>query len=167
MGYQVDIKRQGISALIEIQGQASRVSEWLGDDLPAMPGRPNSFTRYNHCTLCWVGPERWLLRADLKMEQKLIEQTRLADAPMDLSLVLVSDTQYFYSITGEDADAVVATGCPLDIHPDQFKQDSISQTEIFGVRGLLLRCEGGFELATESSFADMIEDYLQRATATN
>lgn len=30
---------------------------------------------------------------------------------------------------------------------------------------LLLRCSGGFEIAVESSYADMFEAYLQRANS--
>ena len=79
--------------------------------------------------------------------------------------MLVSDTLRFFHIEGPDAAQIVAIACPLDTHPSTFPSNGASYTEIFGVKGLLARRGDGFDIAIESSFADMVADYLQRATA--
>lgn len=91
--------------------------------------------------------------------------TRLHSAPVDISIVLVSDTLKFFNIDGPDADQIVAIACPLDIHPSVFPHHGATYTEAFGLKALLMRVPGGFEIAVESSFADMIDDYFVRATA--
>ena len=96
---------------------------------------------------------------------QLIEITRPDTAPLEISIVLVSDTLNFFHIEGPDAAQIVAIACPLDTHLSAFPSNGASYTEIFGIKGLLVRRSDGFDIAIESSFADMIADYLDRATA--
>ena len=98
-------------------------------------------------------------------EEALETELRPTDAPPEISIVKVSDTLTFFRVTGPDAAQVLSIGCPLDTHPDVFGPDAVSYTEFFGLKALLLRCEGGFDCAVEQSFGDMIEDYLSRAVA--
>ena len=79
--------------------------------------------------------------------------------------MLVSDTLRFFHIDGSDALQIIAIACPLDTHPSVFPENGAGYTEIFGIKGLLVRSGDGFDIAVESSFADMIEDYLARANA--
>ena len=53
----------------------------------------------------------------------------------------------------------------MDHHPSEFPQNGVSYTNIFGIKGLLIRIEAGFEIAVEASYVDMIEDFLTRANA--
>ena len=95
----------------------------------------------------------------------MIEITRPDTAPLEIGIVLVSDTLRFFHIEGSDAAQIVAIACPLDTHASTFPPNGVSYTEIFGIKGLLVRSGDGFDIAVESSFADMIEDYLARANA--
>ena len=105
------------------------------------------------------------MRAPLGAEAELESKLRPATAPPEISIVRVSDTPTFFRVTGPDADEVRATGCPLDLHPKSFGKNAVSFTEFFAVKALVLRCEGGFDVAVEQSFGDMISDYLRRVTA--
>ncbi len=105
------------------------------------------------------------MRADLDQEDRLMDFTRLERAPVHISIVLVSDTLTFFGISGPDADQIIKIASPLDIHPTVFPCDSSSYTEIFGIKGLVIRNNDGFEIAVESSYSDMIDDFLRRATA--
>ena len=115
--------------------------------------------------LCWIGPERWLLRSTIANEERLLEMTRPAEAPLDISIVQVSDTLCFFDLRGPDAGEIVSIACPVDHHPSRFAENGVSYTSLFGLKGILLRSDDGFEIAVESSFADMVEDYLARANA--
>ena len=121
--------------------------------------------RHEDQELCFIGPGRYLLRADITQEDALIKALRPSKAPAHISIVRVSDTQTFFRITGEDATQIMAIGCPLDTHETSFGADAASYTEFFGIKALVLRCDGGFDVAVEQSFGDMIEDYLARAMA--
>lgn len=163
MAYDVNIRRIGSCAVIDLQGDAQAIVDWVGSELPPLPQQPNRFTRSGTLQLCWIGPERWLLRADLDQEQRLLAMTRPGAAPLEISIVQVSDTLCFFELDGAEASDIVSIACPIDHHPAAFPQDGVSYTSIFGVKGLLGRSANGFEIAVESSFADMIEDYLARA----
>lgn len=165
MPYDATIDRLATFALFDLKGPPEALTTWA-TTLPALPATPNTLTRAGDDELCFTGPNRWLLRAPLEREDALEAALRPAEAPPDVSIVRVSDTLSFFRITGPDAAHVVSIGCPLDIHPDVFAPDAVSFTEFFGVKALLLRCEGGFDCAVEQSFGDMISDYLSRAMAT-
>lgn len=165
MGYDVNIQRLGIRAVIDLQGEADAIANWIKDDLPLFPEKPNTFTEQDNLTLCWIAPQRWLLRASIDNEARLLELTQPTAAPVDISIVQVSDTLCFFAINGPDAGEIISTACPLDHHPSVFPPNGVSYTNIFGIKGLLMRTESGFDIAVEASYADMIDDYLARANA--
>jgi sarcosine oxidase subunit gamma len=165
MAYRVDIERMPQSAIIDLQGEVSVVAGWCGEALPPFPQQPNTATSRDGLELYWIGRERWLLRAGLEREGPLLAITRPGAAPIDISVVLVSDTLQFFSIRGPDAGQIVSIAGPLDHQPDRFPANGVSYTEIFGVRGLLVRRADGFEIAVERSYGDLLADYLVRASA--
>jgi len=165
MSYQVQIKRGDLEALVDLQGSAQAIRDWVDDRFPQFPDTPNTASVQNELSLYWIAPGRWLLRAPIEQEDQLLAITKPDSAPLDISIVLVSDTLRFFHIDGPDAAQIIAIGCPLDTHPSVFPPNGAGYTEIFGIKGLLARRGDGFDIAVESSFADMLEDYLQRANA--
>ena len=165
MGYDVSIQRLGMSAVIDLQGRPDDIAKWVEGKLLAFPDAHNRYTRNEEIQLCWIAPERWLLRSALDNEDRLLEMTRPQSAPLDISIVEVSDTLCFFEISGPDAGDIISIAAPIDHHPDVFPADAISYTNLFGIKGLVMRSATGFEIAVESSFADMLDDYLARANA--
>lgn len=163
MGYEVDIERLGLSAVIDLQGHADAIAAWTGDALPPIPEQPNTASEANGLSLYWIGSERWLLRAAIEREHDLLAMTPPDEAPLEISAVLVSDTLQFFSITGPDAGDIVSIASPLDHHPSVFPANGVTYTDLFGLRGLVIRQPEGFEIAVERSFTDLIADYLTRA----
>ena len=136
-----------------------------GAGLPPFPEIPNSYRELDDLSLCWIAPERWLLCAPIDDEEHLLAMTRPDAAPLEISIVQVSDTLCFFDIGGPDAGEIVSIATPLDHHASVFPASAVSYTSVFGLKGLVLRRASGFEIAVESSFADMLEDYLARANA--
>jgi sarcosine oxidase subunit gamma len=165
MSYEIQIERGELQALIDLQGSAATIRDWVETGFPEFPSTPNTASTQAGISLCWIAAERWLLRAPIEREDDLLAITKPDTAPLDTSIVLVSDTLRFFNIDGPDAPQIVAIACPLDTHPSVFPTNAVTYTEIFGIKGLLARRGDGFEIAVESSFADMVEDYLQRANA--
>jgi heterotetrameric sarcosine oxidase gamma subunit len=164
MGYDVQIRQLETNAVIDLQGPAPALKKWLKTGLPSFPELPNSASTSDGLSLYWIAPERWLLRSVIDNEDRMLEMTQPASAPIDISVVLVSDTLRFFEIVGPDAGEIISTASSMDHHLSVFPQNGVSYTNIFGIKGLLIRIEEGFEIAVESSFADMIGDYLARAT---
>jgi heterotetrameric sarcosine oxidase gamma subunit len=165
MSYEVQFGRGEIEALIDLQGPPEAIREWVDGDFPDFSDAPNTASTRDGMSLYWIAPERWLLRAPIASEDRLIAITRPDSAPLDISIVLVSDTLRFFQIDGPDASQIISIACPLDTHPSVFPENGAGYTEIFGIKGLLVRRGDGFDIAVESSFANMIEDYLARASA--
>ncbi len=164
MGYSASFERLPISACFDLKGSSVALIEWtrVVGNLPDFPTAPNRLIRGDRMWLGHVGPNNWLLWADIDRENELMASLRPHDAPAEISIVLVSDTFATFRIVGDDAAHVVAVGCPLDLHASVFVDDSVSFSEFFGQKALLKRCDGGFDVSVEASFGAMIEDFLSR-----
>ena len=162
MAYDVAYERLGLSALFDLKGPETDVRKWLRHPPLRFPEQPNTRSRARALELWWVGFDHWLLRAPLEQEERLLSKLKPAEAPAAISVVHVSDTLTFFAVTGRDAEEVMSVACPLD--PATFGEDGVTYTEVFGLKGLVLRRPDGFELAVERSFGDMMVDHLARVT---
>ena len=162
MGYNANILRQKTDALFDIKGVQSKVEKFVGALLPTFPKSVNTASVKDDISLLHIGRNHWLLRAPLDRETALEEILRPTNAPADLSIIRVSDTLSFFLVMGPDADQVINIASPLDIHPQAFPETGATFTEIFGLKGLIIRQKGGFLMAVEQSYGDMIDDYLSR-----
>ena len=165
MSYDVQIKRQNLNALFDLKGSSGAVQNWIGDALPSLPNRPNTRANKGTTELYYIGRDHWFVRAPLEAEEMLQAQFKPADCPADISIVRVSDTMTFFSVTGPEASEIMSIACPLDLHDTVFVDHAVTYSEVFGLKALVMRCNGGFEFAVERSFGDMVEDYLARAMA--
>lgn len=163
MPQDVTFTRLDTQALFDLKGPARPLRDWAGDALPAFPDRPNSKTEAGGATLLFIGPDHWLLRADLAAEAALNTALRPAEAPPEISVTLVSDTLAFFRVTGPGAADILAIACPLDLHDSRFGNDAATWTDTFGLKALVTRCAGGFDVAVDQSFAPMMVDCLTRA----
>ena len=163
MSYDVEIMRIGALALFDLKGAKSAVQDWAGDALPPFPQYPNTMTLRDGINLAHIGRDHWLVLAPLDFESTLETALKPTQAPVDISVVKTSDTQCFFALTGPGADQICAIASPLDTHGSVFPEHGISFTECFGLKALIARQPGGFWLAVEQSFGDMVEDYLTRA----
>lgn len=164
MRYDVDITRLGLCALFDLKGTAKALQDWIADGLPALPSQPNTRIIQNGVAIYHIGRNHWILRAPLEQEGRLEACLKPETCPAEISVVRVSDTLSFFRLTGPQAIEVMAIASPLDLHDSVFGPDAVSYTEVFGLKALVTRCEGGFECAVEQSFGDFVQDYLSRAT---
>ncbi|MGI3183593.1 sarcosine oxidase subunit gamma [Nioella aestuarii] len=162
MPYDVTFTRLETQALFDLKGPRQALLDWAGETLPAFPDRPNSKTDSRDAELLFIGPDHWILRADLTTEEALETALLPGEAPPEISVVRISDTLAFFRITGPQVVDVMAVACPMDLHESRFGPDAVSFTEAFGLKALVTRCEGGFDLAVEQSFGPMVTDYLNR-----
>ncbi|MBS0124071.1 sarcosine oxidase subunit gamma [Thetidibacter halocola] len=146
--YDVTITRLPLRALFEMRGALP------GDAGLPPPPAPLRLTQAGDRVLAMTGPARWLLMAPLAQEETL--ERALPEA------VALSDTLTFFAITGLGAGQIMAVASPLDLHASAFPEDGCAFTEAFGIRALVRRLPGGFEIGVDASHADWFAAMLDR-----
>ena len=162
MGYQATIKKLGLSAIFDIKGDASAASKRISHLGLVLPSDVNTATEKDGQYLCWVGENHWLLLAPAEKENKLLDTLDPHDPAMDCRIVLVSDAYTFFTVTGNQADEILAIASPLDIRLTNFPENAATYSELFGIRGLIMRRQNGYLIAVERSYTDMIAIYFKK-----
>jgi sarcosine oxidase subunit gamma len=162
MGYQATIEKQGLSTIFDIKGDASAVAKRLSQLGLTLPASANMSIEKDGQHLCWIGETHWLLLAPVEKEAQLLDSLAPHDPALDCRIVLVSDAYSFFSIRGNQADDILAIASPLDIRRINFPDNAASYTELFGIRGLVLRRQNGYSVAVERSYADMVSVYFNK-----
>ena len=163
MGYQATIKKLGLSAIFDIKGEASAASKRISHLGLVLPSDVNTATEKDGQYLCWVGENHWLLLAPAEKENQLLDTLAPHDPAMDCRIVLVSDAYTFFTVTGNQADEILAIASPLDIRLINFPENAATYSELFGIRGLIMRRQNGYLIAVERSYTDMIAIYFKKA----
>ena len=162
MAYQATIEKQGLSTIFDIKGDASAVAKRLSQLGLTLPASANMSIEKDGQHLCWIGETHWLLLAPVEKEAQLLDSLALHDPALDCRIVLVSDAYSFFSVRGDQADDILAIASPLDIRRINFPDNAASYTELFGIRGLVLRRQNGYSVAVERSYADMVSVYFNK-----
>lgn len=147
------------AAAWNLQGDPTRqgfVDEVRGQLGIALPLKPNTSARSEALIALWLGPRSWLLVAE-KPDSPLAGFTDQRDvlnaaggALFDLSASCVA-----YRIAGPGAPAVIASGCPLDLHARAFRVGDCAQS-LFGRIDVLLHKQDDvptFTIMVARSFA--------------
>ena len=163
MVYEVKINRQRISALFDIKGNLLDVKELLVSLFQKIPEEANTFTSNNGKTLMYIGRDHWMLRAQIEEEEELNRLLKRGATLRNTSVVLVSDTLTFFSVSGVGAKDIMAIVSSLDFYETKFRENSVTFSEVFGIKALIKRVENGFEFGVDQSYVDMVEDYLHKS----
>ena len=84
MSYDVAITDGPVRAIFDLKGPQAALADWAGDSLPGFPDAPNRRVREDGKTLAHIGPDHWLLIADLTREEALTDALKPADAPPEV-----------------------------------------------------------------------------------
>ena len=148
----------GFAAVVARKGRAEELRKTLfsGHAVEA-PVRP-ALARGRELDLVWNGPERWLaISSDRAIAARLSgELGRLA------AICDQRDALAILRIAGPEARAVLAKGCPLDLHPRAFRPGDAALTAIAHVGLHLWQVDEAptFELAIPSSMAGSFARWL-------
>lgn len=134
-----------IAAAWYVQGDASRadftdqVSRQFSIALPIVA---NTTARNDALVAFWLGPRSWLLFAEsagapfADFIEKRDALNAAGGALFDLSASRVA-----YRLAGKRATDVLATGCPLDLHPRTFRKGDCAQSVFGRVNALLYKSD--------------------------
>ena len=145
----------------------SAAAEALGVALPTEPNTTataKTGTETDDATVFWLGPDEWLLHCNLARADTVLQQLQQKLAPLHHAATDVTDYYTVLELSGKDAAATLARGCPLDLHERVFKATHCAQTR-FGNAGVLLYKPGAepdFQIQVRWSFAVYVWDYLAK-----
>ncbi len=113
----------------------------------------------------WLGPDEWLIVTPAGQQTLLGNDLKAALDGVFCSVVDNSSGLTMVHVTGDSAAALLATDCPLDLHPRAFKPGQCAQTRLAraGMTISPLADGTGFEVIIRRSFADYLLRWLQDA----
>ncbi|HMB73450.1 MAG TPA: sarcosine oxidase subunit gamma family protein, partial [Gammaproteobacteria bacterium] len=143
-------------------GFVAGVLKVLGVEAPV---DPNTVIDAGDKRIYWLGPDEWLIVIPAGQQQKIAGELRAALDGVFSSVVDNSSGLTTIHVTGENAAALLATDCPLDLHPREFKPGQCAQTRLAkaGMTISPLADASGFEVIIRRSFADYLLRWLQDA----
>ncbi len=131
-----------------------------------LPLSPNTVSESGGWRVCWLGPDEWLLLGP--DQPALIDSLAAALASTHHSLVMLSGGQTLVRIGGPAWRDVIASACPLDLHPRVFGAGQCAQTVLAHTNVLLIALEdsehgGALDIVVRRSFADYLLRWLMDA----
>jgi len=129
------------------------------------PVEANTLVESGDNRIYWLGPDEWLVVTPGGQQAALQAELLKALDGVFSAVVDNSSGLTLLEITGDNATALLATDCPLDLHPRVFKPGQCAQTRLAkaGMIVAPLRDGRGFEVIIRRSFADYLLLWMQDA----
>jgi len=137
-----------------------------------LPTEPMTVQAVEGVTALWLGPDEWLLTTPPGAEHDLRMRLEEQLAGLHAAVVDVTDNTTVIRISGPHARDVLASACPLDLHPRAFAAGQVKQSLFAHVDVIVHlveeRCDGStaepvFDLYVRRSFAAYVLDRLDDA----
>ena len=143
-------------------GFRSAVSGVLGLD-PVL--EPLTAERKRDVSLLWLGPDEWLVVVPDRRVARIEHTLRDALEGRHAALTDVSHSRAILVLSGPDARAVLAKGCPLDLHPRVFGPGRCAQSRLAKCQALIHQTSAApeFEIHVARSFAQYAWTWLEDA----
>lgn len=129
------------------------------------PTTANTVIESGDYRIYWLGPDEWLVVTPAARQEQVKSDLLTALEGVFSSVVDNSSGLTMLHISGDNAAALLATDCPFDLHPAEFKPGQCAQTRL-AKAGMTISplAEGaGFEVIIRRSFADYLLLWLQDA----
>lgn len=162
------IEEKPFLGYINLRGRTSNTA-FLAGALKVLgcepPAEANTVVESNDYRIYWLGPDEWLVITPAGQQGKVKQDLLAAFDGAFASVVDNSSGLTMIHVTGDNAAALLATDCPLDLHPREFKPGQCAQTRIAktGMTIAPLADGSGFEVIFRRSFADYLLLWLQDA----
>ena len=162
------IEEKAFNGYLNLRGRPSHTGfvaaclKVLGVEVPT---EPNTVIDAGERRIYWLGPDEWLIVTPPGQQAALKAELEKALKKVFSSVVDNSSGLTMLHVTGERAGELLATDCPLDLHPRAFTPGQCAQTRLAkaGMTLSPLADGAGFELIVRRSFADYLLLWLQDA----
>ena len=140
----------------------STVSAVLGLD-PVV--EPLTAARKRDVSMLWLGPHEWLVVTPDRRAERIERTLRDALEGQHAALTDVSHARSVLVLSGPDARAVLAKGCPLDFHPRVFGPGRCAQSRLAKCQVLIHQTDAApaFDIYVQRSFAEYAWTWLEDA----
>ncbi len=135
-----------------------------------LPVDPNTIAEGGDVTVCWMGPDEWLLILPPGAQTRAVAALWEALGERHASAVDTTGGYTLVNVAGARRRELLAKGCTLDLHPRSFSPGQCAQTNL-GKAGVLLIPRGdpsdaqSFDVIVRRSFADYLGLWLQHSAA--
>lgn len=132
-----------------------------------LPTEPCTSAAKGEIAALWLGPDQWLLTCPRTGAASLIEALGKALGEVHAAVTDVSDGRVAFRVAGPSARAVLAKGCPLDLHPRAFRPGGCAQS-LLAKAAVLIHLQGDdpsptFDVHVARSFAHYLWMWLDDA----
>lgn len=129
------------------------------------PTAANTMVEAGDNRIYWLGPDEWLIVTPAGQQDALQPKLSKALSKVFASVVDNSSGLTMLEIEGENAAALLATDCPLDLHASQFKPGQCAQTRLAKAGMIIapMRKGSGYEVIIRRSFGDYLLHWMQDA----
>lgn len=129
------------------------------------PTSANTVIESGDYRIYWLGPDEWLVVTPAARQEQVKADLLAALGGVFCAVVDNSSGLTMLHISGDNAAALLATDCPFDLHPAEFKHGQCAQTRLAkaGMTISPLAESAGFEVIIRRSFADYLLLWLQDA----
>lgn len=128
----------------------------------SLPSEANRAGGKDTLTVLWLGPDQWWLVDDAaEIIAATVSETLKGQSHAATN---VGESRTCIRLSGPKVHALLAKGCPLDLHPGVFPEGACAQTLLAKAGVLIHHKEGGiYELYVLRSFADYLWHWLADA----
>jgi sarcosine oxidase subunit gamma len=138
----VTLAETSIAAAWNVQGDPARPE--FADDVwrlfgVALPQAPNTTAASDALTALWQGPTSWLLVAGSASPLADFAATRDALNAQGGALFDLTASRVAWTVSGAHAATVLATSCPLDLHPRAFAPGTCAQSVLGHINALIVK----------------------------
>ena len=163
-----EIKEVPFLGYLNLRGRSNSTA-FLAAVLKVLGSEPpleaNTMVESGDFRIYWLGPDEWLVITPTDQQGKVQADFKKALEGVFSSVVDNSSGLTMLEITGDNAANLLATDCPLDLHPRDFRAGQCAQTRLAkaGMTIAPLRKGAGFEVIIRRSFADYLLLWMQDA----
>ena len=126
---------------------------------------PLTTARRRDVTMLWLGPDEWLVVTPDRRAGRIEHALRDALGGQSAAVTDVSHGRTVLALSGSGARAVLAKGCPLDLHPGVFGPGRCAQSRLARCQALIHHTDAAsaFEIYVHRSFAQYAWTWLEDA----
>lgn len=126
---------------------------------------PLTTARRRDVSMLWLGPDEWLVVTPDRRVERIERTLRDALDGQHAALTDVSHSRTILTLSGPEARAVLAKGCPLDFHPRVFGPGRCAQSRLAKCQMLIHQTSAApaFEIYVHRSFAQYAWTWLEDA----
>ena len=143
----------------------SKVRSALGVTVPC---KPNTMIEANGYTVCWMGPDQWMVIVCPNSATGTVVKLQGAVTGLHAAVTDVTGGYTLFSLTGRHVRDLLAKGCTLDLHPREFDAGQCAQTNQAKTGILMIPrandagCQA-FDLVARRSFADYLAHWVEHS----